>query len=186
MIFFGPLIAITDWLTTSETWRRVHRLRGSQMGMDALALGKTHRGRGEEGANNQGNFLYWLRGGKDGGPWCAAWIYTIILIAYKARGRPAPFKRTHSARKLFRRIVEVGMLVNLKDLHSGDFVLWARGGRDSGKGHIGIVDDVVRDRDTGNVVGWTYWAGNEGSFPAVVAPHTGTHRKRRIGFARLP
>ncbi len=183
---FAPITRAIDWFSTDDAWRYIRRHMPSGLGLAALAVAHSEIGKGEAGKNNSGADVERYRAGFGGnGPWCAAFIYFDIDEASSARKETNPIQRTHSARRLFGRVAKAGWLVNAQMVQPGDIVLWARGGKDSGKGHIGIVSQVEHDRD-GRVLHWWYIAGNEGTFPALVQSHRGDKRKRRIGFARLP
>lgn len=189
MFAFAPLIQFIDWFTTKPDERDIRKRTPSPLGLAALEVAKREIGNGEEGGNNRGPHLDRYRGGKgDKGAWCAAFVFHCILTASRGRGRPVPVKRTHGARKLFRRCVAAGWLVEYQDIQPGDVVCWSRGNphkpEDKWKGHIGMVSEVIRDQQ-GVVVGFEYIAGNEGPVPAKVAEHEG-HRRRLVGFARLP
>lgn len=188
MLPFAPITRLTDWLTASPL-RELYRVRASYHGLEVLAVARKEVGHGEAGGNNQGADLRRYRGGLGGkkskASWCAAFVFFCLLTASQRGGWRLKIKRTHGARKLFRRVVAAGMLVELEDVQPGDIVLWSRGPLGSWKAHIGIVSRVQRD-EAGKVVRWWYIAGNEGHFPALVDEHEGTHRKRLVGFARLP
>ena len=184
MIGFAPITRLVDWLTTDVDWRTIHRRIPSPLGLAALEVAKREVGNGEEGGNNIGPHLDRYRGGQGAkGSWCAAFIFYCILTASIGRGRPCPVKRTHGARKLFRRCVAAGWLVDYADVQPGDVVCWARGPEGSWQAQIGIVSVVVWDRD-GEPAGFKYIAGNEGRYPSKVEEHEG-HRRRLIGFARV-
>lgn len=184
---WSPIIRLIDILTTDQDWRAIRRRIPSPLGLKALDIAWTEIAvdAKEIGGNNRGLFVEKYGGG--GGPlrsWCAKFIFWLFLSASLAGGRTCPIKRTHGARRLFRRAVAAGWLVDLDDIQPGDIVLWDRGPNGSWKAHIGIVSRVERDED-GNVVSWFYIAGNEGDFPAPVHEVEGTNRGRRVGFARV-
>lgn len=175
---------LVDWWTTTTAMRQLQRGKHSFVGLAALNMAMSELGNGEEGGNNRGAHLERYRGNRGPrGPWCAAFVFWCIWAATRKLGRKCPVKRSHSAKRLFRRCVEAGQLVELDDILPGDVVCWHRGPRGSWKGHIGIVHEVERHNRT--VVRWDYTAGNEGPYPAKVAVHEG-HRRRLVGFARLP
>lgn len=182
MIAFAPITRLTDWLTSDKGWRAMAPRIPSAAGLAALEIAKRELGNGETTGNNSGPAIDRYRGPLKGrGAWCAALMYYCVLVGSRSMlKRQTSIKRTHGARKLFRRIVRAGHLVKHRDICPGDFVLWARGRQGGWQGHIGIVSSV--ERATGR---WWYIAGNEGSFPAKVREYEGTHKKRRIGFGRL-
>lgn len=168
---------IINWWTSDDVKRMLLRMQPS-LGAAALVIATAELGSGEFGGNNRGPDVERYRAGVGGsGSWCAAFVYYCLEQAGKV-----PFKRTHGARKLFRRAVAAGMLVEEQDLLRGDLVLWGRG--TGWQGHIGIVSDVVRNR-SGKVLNWSYIAGNEGRYPSMVRLYRGKGRSRPVGFARI-
>ncbi len=185
MFPFAPLTRLVDWWTTSDAYRVVMRYRPSTIGLAALEVAREEIGRGEEGSNNHGPHI--RRYGFGFGPfraWCAKFVFFCLFVGAGRISLKLKVEQEWGARKLFRHIVASGMLVDLQYLQPGDIVLWSRGREGSWQAHIGIVSRVDRD-ELGQVTRWWYIAGNEGSFPALVAEHEGTRKKRRVGFARV-
>lgn len=185
MLAFAPITRIVDWFTTDRVWRDVWHDRPSRLGLAVLDAIRSQEGIGEIGGNNAGPHVEKYRGKRKGkGPWCAALVSWCIATACSVLAIVLPLDLSNGARRLFRNAVAAGWRVAYDDVQPGDLVLWARGPEGSWKAHIGVVDSVERDTE-GKVVSWLYWAGNEGKYPARVALRAG-HRKRLIGFARLP
>ena len=140
-----------------------------------LAVAKGEIGKGESGANNSGAAVAKYRnGGKGKGPWCAAFVSWCIEHSDVA----GKVKRSHGAKRLFRRVVRAGAFTD-DDPLPGDIVCWHRGKKGSWKGHIGIVSRVE---------GSTFWAieGNRGRFPSKVAEYRHElDEAMLIGFARV-
>lgn len=181
MIPFAPITRLIDWLTIDEAARYIRRRASSNLGIAAVEWARGEIGQGERGGNNLGVEQY--RGGIPGkGPWCAAFVSTAFEAAASRLGKAVPFKRSHGARKLFRRAVQAGMRVDLQDIQPGDIVLWSRG-KSAWQGHVGIVSGVTYNK-AGRVTGFHYIAGNEGPYPARVGEFEGKKR-RLIGFARV-
>ena len=187
-MIYAPITRLLDWLTTSAQYRAIFRTRQSILGSETLKAMREEIGNGEVGGNNCGPHIRrW--GGKQGASWCAVVIDYAVGKACQRLNRQKPFGKSTGARQLFRRCVSSGgMLVQLEDIEPGDLVLFDRGDParpgDDWKAHIGIVSRVERDVHE-DVASWHYFAGNEGPPLAVVKEHEGTHRARRIGFARL-
>ncbi len=187
MLPFAPITRLIAWWTTSDAYRKLNIERASSLGTDALLVLKEEDGNGEEGGNNRGPHIA-RYGGKQGRSWCGWVYYYAVKVASVRRGEAVPFGPTGGARKLFRLTAQVGMLVDLIDIQPGDTVLFDRGDpdrkEDRWKAHIGVVSRVIRDSN-GIVRKWWYRAGNEGR-RAKNEEHSGTHKARLVGFARLP
>lgn len=176
--------ALVRYFYSSEVRQLIGQGHASRAGMLALDFARCEIGRGEFGGNNRGPDVERYRAGHGGnGAWCAAFVCWCIERAYVSLGRTCPIKRTHGARKLYKRVVEAGHAVTRQELEPGDIVLWSRG-QPAWQGHVGIVSGVSRNR-AGKVIGWSYIAGNEGRYPAVVREFRGKE-KNLVGFARLP
>lgn len=182
---------VAQWLSGQEAYRRrtLLGLGSSQWGLMALEAAREDIGQGETVRNNVSPYLDRIRRGGPTGAWCAAavsqWLETAWARRHGAESwaevpepwrRRCPVRRSHGARRLFRRVVAAGKQVDAPA--AGDIACWARG-RKAWQGHVGIVSRVEGER-------WFYVAGNEGPFPAVVAEHEGTGKPRLIGWARLP
>ncbi len=176
-------IRLTEFL--SYNMHRFSKRVPSTFGLLVLDYTKKEIGKGETIGNNQGPDLTRYRGGKKlKTSWCAALIFAMMLKAAKHQNITLFMKRTHGARKLFRKAVQNGGLVQLPNIAPGDLVLWNRGSEGSWKAHIGIVSRVERGSDN-KVSEFHYVAGNEGSFPSVVQEFAGINKPRRFGFARM-
>ena len=184
MLPFAPITRLVDWFTTDAIWRDLKKFRPSEIGYTAVTIARRDIGASEFGGNNAGPDVERFRDGHGGdGAWCAAATYWWLNEAAKALGHPMPFKRTHGARKLFKRAVASGWLVKKQHLQPGDLVLWSRG-RKAWQGHIGIVSKVEWTND-GKVKRWWAVCGNEGRYPAPVQETEKTKSKRLVGFARV-
>ncbi len=185
------------WQDIASTSDQILReLSGSAWGLDALDAAKQTLGWGEEGGNNRGSEIETLRRGGPTGPWCAAacsyWIEEGWAINKGAEGwaalhveerRGCPVRRSHGARKLWRRIGKAGRFVDSP--LPGDFALWSRPGA-SWSGHIGIVETVAGD-------GFVTIEGNKGQYNRRTGHGSKVRRythemgeRELIGFARLP
>ncbi len=150
---------------------------GAQLGRRALVYALTEQEQGArempEGSNG-GAFVWKYTGYKSRGAWCAAFLYWCFLKSAGPDG--LPFKRTHGAKALYKRIGRHGAFVT--EPLAGDVVCWHRGAKGSGKGHIGIVSRVQGD---------TFWAveGNKGRAGIVSEFRHEIGEGNFIGFARL-
>lgn len=181
---FTPIEDLIEWWTWDDTIETLRRHWPSSVGRAALAVARGELGRGEYGGNNKGSDIDRYRGGQGGsGAWCAAFVSYCLEQGARNAGAREYVKRSHGARRLFRRCIAAGTRVDIDRIQEGDIVCWKRGPDDSWKGHIGIVSDAKRDN--GKTVAWSYIAGNEGPYPARVMEHVG-HTRRLVGFARLP
>lgn len=166
-------------------------LPNSTWGEFAVVSANLTLGWGEEEKNNAGVDLDTLRRCRHKNhAWCAAaasyWIeegYAQLNFSkpWKALSRKereeCPIKRSHGARRLWRRVSKAGKIVDVP--LPGDLVLWERG--QGWQGHIGIVSEVGRDGDF-----WSF-EGNKGRYPSKVrAYHHEIGEPGLIGFARLP
>ena len=175
---------LLSWWSGNSARLELMRSRASQYGLMALDTARREIGRGEFGGNNSGPDVRRYRQGFGGsGPWCAAFVCWCIEQSSARLSRRVPVKRTHGARRLFRRVCAAGCKVGKDEVEPGDIVLWSRG-KKAWQGHVGIVSAVERTRE-GRVTAWRYIAGNEGRYPAVVNEFAGKE-KRLVGFARLP
>jgi len=129
------------------------------LGEMALEIGELEVGLGEEGSNNAGPHIDKYRQGRGvSGPWCARFIYFLLLLASWASGRRRCIVRpTGSARVLAKRLRKAGRVVDLP--MPGDIVLWER----NGGMHINIVARISADLNQ-----FTTLDGNKGRFPATV------------------
>jgi hypothetical protein len=137
-------------------------------------------GKGEIGGNNRGPYVWSLTGRRTSGAWCAAAVHTWFERAAAQLGRKLPWRRSHGARRLAKRIAAAGQWIS-KDQqpHVGDVAVWSRG-RLPWQGHVGIVVESSAD-------GFFSVEGNVGRYPALVRrfPHT-LAEPRLLGFARPP
>ena len=171
------------WFKSLWSWMRPRPPCPSEPGFGELVLAymRSQIGLGEIGGNNKGRHCDRWRAGKRTGAWCAALVSWAIEQAAKTPAAE-PVKRSHGAKRLFRRIAKAGRRVSENELQPGDFVCWHRGrtgGRWNWTGHIAVVSRVGAGE---------FWAieGNRGPYPAVVAEFRHTlDEKKLIGFARL-
>lgn len=144
---------------------------------EALMLAQREKGNGESSGNNAGPDIRRYRGDSISAAWCAAFVSYCYEQAAAKLGVAMPFKRSHGAKRLYRRIGKAGEFV--KTPRPGDVVCWDRGKKGSWQGHIGFV---VR------VNGPTFWTieGNVGAFPSKVAEYRHElDEARLVGFARI-
>ena len=94
----------------------------------------------EIGGNNRGYWVSFFTQGRNGA-WCAALIYTAIETAYLVMAKPCPIKRTHSARKLLKRLQGIGTSPPLLELLPGDVVCFPRG--KPWQGHVAMVHETT-------------------------------------------
>lgn len=132
----------------------------------------------EIGGNNRGYWVSYFTQGRDGA-WCAALLYTAIETAYMVLGEDCPIKRTHSARKLVKRMKGIGTSPHVLELRPGDVVCFPRG--KPWQGHVAMVESRT---DTPGV--YRLIDGNVGK-DAKVRVYTEDLREREVvGTARLP
>ena len=139
-----------------------------------LAVAAEQIGMGEEGGNNRGPVVAGYRNGlgKDGDPWCAAFVSWCYSEASGKLMRPMPFRYTLSARKLCRQLVPTEQPV------PGDVVLWSRGA--PWQGHVGLYAERL------DCSGFRTIEGNVGKYPSVVREYTHElGEPRLIGFYRV-
>lgn len=95
----------------------------------------------EIGANNDGPFVEKYHGFEADHAWCAAFVSWCFEEAARRSGEPMPFKRSGSAKALFRNACEAGGRSDFPKV--GALVAWNRGGNASSwMGHIGLVCSV--------------------------------------------
>lgn len=118
------------------------RLLGpSTLAKEALAIARGELGRGETEINNDGpDIIIYRRGKRDFQPWCAALVSYCFEEAAQRIGAKLPFERSHSAKRLWKRIAAAGE--KSETPMPGDCVLWHRGRAGASTGHIGIVSRV--------------------------------------------
>lgn len=169
----------TDW--RQERGEAVSR---SSLALLALDIAEGEIGQREEGGNNAGPAVRLYRGDDVRGAWCASFVGYCFEQAALSRGIALPFKRSHGAKTIYRRIGRAGAFVDLPQ--PGDVPCWQRGNgtpADAWKGHVGIVSEV---REVDGVVHFKSIEGNRGRYPAIVKTFAHTVGERRlIGFARL-
>ncbi len=163
-----------------------NRLR--QLQLLALEIAVADLGKGEDGANNWGPFIRFIRsvdgtgrGPKGRGAWCSCFMSSCLIRAAGQLGYELPVKTTRMARALYKRTGRIGTFT--QEPQPGDFICWYRT-KDAGdrRGHIGIVETV--DGDVIRAV-----EGNRGKYPSVVSRYVYSlkrERKRKLlGFSRL-
>lgn len=185
------------WQDMTEGGEKIIRsLSGSAWGVDALDAARLTLGMGEQGGNNRGPNLDALRRGGPGGPWCAAaasyWIEEGYAASKGADGWDClsaierdlcPVRRSHGARKLWRRAARAGRIV--EEPLPGDLVLWRRPGP-AWAAHVGIVETVTGDA-------FVSIEGNRGRYNVKTGHGSKVRRyshefseREFVGFARLP
>jgi hypothetical protein len=188
-------------------WQEAHDLKAdgyagpqTQESLDEAVFGTSHKpsslaaralevaieelGNGEEGGNNSGQHIARYKGipddgdPDDDGAWCASFVSYCFDTAADSLGVSLPFKTSHGAKALYKRISEAGTKVSFPI--PGDVVCWDRGKPGSWQGHIGIVtkfeDGVIHTIE-----------GNVGRFPSLVQRlrHDIDMQPRLIGFGRI-
>ena len=156
----------------------------STLASSALEVALGELGNGEEGGNNSGPHIARYKGiaddgdPDDDGAWCASFVSFCFDTAADCLDIDLPFKTSHGAKALYKRIAEAGAKVSAPI--PGDVVCWDRGKPGSWQGHIGIVEKFE-----GGIV-YTI-EGNVGRFPSVVKRlrHDLESQDRLIGFARI-
>lgn len=145
----------------------------------ALNLLRGWVGRAREiGGNNRGYWVSFFTQGRNGA-WCAALLYSAIEIAYMVYGETCPFKRTHSARRLTKRVASIGSAPHFLELRPGDLVCFPR--KLPWQGHVAMVSAVTTTPGVYKLID-----GNVGR-RAKVREYTEDLRARElVGTARLP
>jgi hypothetical protein len=143
-----------------------------------VGYAKSQIGCGESGRNNCGPDVdEYRRGGPVHGPWCAAFVCWCFEQTFSELKKPMPFKRTHGARALFRRIKKAGGETLSPEV--GGVACWSRGKKNSWTGHIGIVTRV-------NGSNFKTIEGNRGRFPSFVREYDHeVGEAGLLGFASL-
>ena len=158
----------------------------SNLGLAALEIAISLIGCGEDGGtNNSGDFVALLHKSpaqdtkQDLGAWCASFCSHVIEQACQELGAEMPFKRSGSAKVLFRNAEKVGTRTSSPT--PGDLVLWDRGKKGDWMGHIGIIEKSER-----GIIHTV--EGNVGRYPSLVRRfvHDCDREGRLIGFCRLP
>ena len=157
---------------------------GALLGGFALQVALEDLGKGEDcdhggiHRNNCGEFVRLVRGDAKRAAWCASAVGNRWFreAAHRMHVK-LPFVPSHSARRLFKRMVAGGG-VRVTQLSAGDVVLWARPPNPF-SGHIGIVSRV----EAGGI--FHALEGNRGPNAKVAEfPHTLSER-RLLGFVRI-
>jgi hypothetical protein len=153
-----------------------------ELGLTALEIMRGEVGRGEEGGNNRGPDIERYRGDKIHAAWCAAVVGHCYERAAARLGIALPFRRSHNAKRQFRRACacDSGVFVEVPAL--GDIACWWRGERTGILGHTGIVSGI----DPEGGPRFHTLEGNKGPADAKVAEFA--HQlgeKHLIGFARV-
>jgi uncharacterized protein (TIGR02594 family) len=145
----------------------------AQASPEVAKAARKYLGKGEVGANNAGPFVESL-GGKPGDPWCS---YFVSRVA-KDVGEDV-WGRLPSALSWYKNAQKSGMTVETPQM--GDIMVFTRGKKGSGKGHVGIIDSVTDDTIT-------TIEGNVGSYPATVKRITYNRNNipNFVGFVRTP
>jgi len=154
------------------------------LGGFALELAHEDIGKGEDcdhggiHRNNCGAYVRLVRGDAKRAAWCAAAVSYWFRIAAAQLEVKLPFVPSHSARRLFKRMVAAGGVV-VTQPQAGDVALWSRPPNPFSD-HIGIVSGV-------EAFGlFSAIEGNRGTRNAKVAEFR--HRvgePRLLGFVRL-
>lgn len=180
------------WIAWHEFWGTLPVADGPELpppvsayALKALELAKSQIGRGEQGRNNEGEWVRMYRTDLRGnvgpaGAWCAAFGSWYLEQAARALGIPCPIRRSHGAKKLFRNCCAVGTRVERP--RPGDVALWHRGAQGAATGHFAIV---AVTEVTG--VKFRCIEGNKGPYPAPIDyfDHV-LGEADLLGFCRLP
>jgi len=88
-----------------------------------------------------------------GQPWCAAAVTTWIREAAERTGMEAPIAGSALAQEVGRQLQQAGRWFDVGELgdaretlRPGMVVVWYRGPREEGKGHIGLVERVIDEQ----------------------------------------
>ncbi len=154
----------------------------------ALEIAVDDLGEGEDGANNRGPYIRFIRsvdgtgrGPKGAGAWCACFVSSCLVRAAGHLGYELPVKTTRSAQAIYKRVSRVGSLS--QEPRVGDLICWRRT-KEAGdwRGHVGIVEKV--EGDTVHAI-----EGNRGRYPSKVSRYTYSLKRERarklLGFSRL-
>lgn len=148
-------------------------------GIAALVLdvARAEIGKGEEGGNNAGpHVAKYKRIADDAdedanrGAWCASFCSWVAIQAYERAGQPLPFRPSHGAKRLGRRLAKAGGKLDAP--RPGCVVVWDRGklqpnGKPSIFGHVGIVERILFSEDGQPSIMYTI-EGNVGRYPSRV------------------
>ena len=83
-------------------------------------------------------------------PWCAAAVTTWLRSAAKGLGVEPPVKGSALAQEIGRQLQRAGRWIDVaqigdarRTLRPGMLLVWYRGPRESGLGHVGVIEEVV-------------------------------------------
>lgn len=85
-------------------------------------------------------------------PWCAAAVTTWLRAAEAATGARAPIKGSALAQEIGRQLARadrwtpVGRIPDSKSLRPGMILVWERGPRELGRGHVGVIEQALGPR----------------------------------------
>ena len=156
------------------------------MGMDKpkdlsamiLVVAREELGNGEIGGNNAGPHVARYKSQKldatddrDRGAWCASFCSWVIAEACGRLGLDLPFRPSHGAKQLGRRIAEAGRKLDAPE--PGCVVVWDRGrlrknGKPSWKGHVGFCEAITYSADGTTPSILHTIEGNVGRYPSTV------------------
>lgn len=161
---FWPIIAILALILALLT-----TCAFADQGQRIVKIAESQIGKGEQGGNNKGKEVKKYTQGKEV-PWCAGFVSWTLRHA----GKEIPYLLSATA------YWSLYANARIKQPKAGDIICFYRGGRKSGRGHVGIVEKVYR----GSI---TTIEGNVGNYPAKV---TRRHYKinnipRLLGFVRI-
>lgn len=122
---------------------------------DIVAIAQAQIGHGESGADNRGKWVKTYLNGKEGLPWCAAFVSFVL----KQSGKSSVFGYVLSAKEYWAKARSAGRTV--KSPQPGDLIVFWRGSRSGHLGHVGIVESVKGGRIT-------TIQGNVGKYPSLV------------------
>jgi len=139
---------------------------GSQSGRSALsaAIDELKDGAGEVGGNNRGPYVkkYLNNLAPEGEPWCAG----FVSYCYSKNSVNIPFPYTVGAREILRQFDKRGWAYKPSGGYlpqPGDIVVWWRDQLSSGRGHIGLVHQLldgflytIEGNKSPNVQGFNY------------------------------
>jgi len=172
-----PTAFVSNVLDAMQSWPPFGKrppTESGELGRGALLFAQAEIARGAREippGTNGGPFVWEYTGSRTDGPWCAAFVQWCFEMSSES----LPWRRTHSAKGLYKRIGRAGSFVDVP--LPGDVVCWDRGIIGSPAGHTGIVARVIGD---------TFWSieGNRGRAGIVAEFRHEIGEARLLGFAR--
>jgi len=119
---------------------------------DVVNVAQSQLGRGEEGKDNAGKYVYLYTQGH-AAPWCAGFVSYVL----QKSGKSFPYML--SAKGFYKYAAKNKLLT--ANPKRGDLIVFWRESPQSGKGHIGIIESI-NEKQIVSI------EGNAGKFPAKV------------------